>query len=1498
MASKAAKHPRRFKMAPRFSRNALAVVVSLCGWILATGADAQTNVGQPDETLPGFKSQQVYDVGRVDDVNLFSGEVHVTVPLGPEYPLSSGLTWRLAAHYSSKLWHMFQYDSGVQSSDCPGTNIFVARAHVGGLSTLGAGWILELGSYRPHPPLPGDPVDFYKSPDGAHHTFANLDADADFRLDPQANGSYVVRKSDGTVLNFAHLYEIPAPANGFDFSDEDRDPVIPRQTLRYGLDSIMDRFGNKVLQVTYAADCASKPCPADAWKVRSIQLSNPASSPARTITFNWGKYNSPSGSFDVLNSIEFPVSGGGRLAAGFTFKADGTVYRSPFDSAAPPPKGRDVPRGPSQTNLPFLASITQASQKYSFDYDTTTFNGVLKTLTLPAGGRIVYRYASSTALAPQSCGDCPGCQACVPERDAGTPCTLGSAAPSAPSSVQANRDFCTLAALKQQFVDVSPAAVSRTETDLPGGAPDSTTTYERDQFGSADPAHAPASVPVSPDRIVRRVIVKRPDGNGNTIATKHIFSATPFGSSGAEVSRRYYANCDTGGTPVRAFVQCFPVPSGQPDRVCGAMENQAQIVSFDGVTSLRPDQQVTWYGANPLVSDKDSCNVGVPTACWQDDFTGYNSRASEYTAVTRSSNSGILIYPQTATRTTTTEWVCPATGPPPVQCDPLGTAIWLPKLYSSKTVTDAPCTNAPCTVTTNYSFDSTNGFLNYSRVTDSAYGTLTHRWDRDPTLPDPFDRENPKTETLSASFDSTSFVNTRTFASGLTLTTQRTGIGWKSFDAIRDASTGLVTASRDPNGLGTTYGYDALSRLTSVAPPGGELATTYCYLDTGATGEMSAVFVKKGGTACTTDDGIPQPGSGPFEAYQYDGMGRLKRQMRRLPTPLASGSYFAFREIRYNSAGLTAFESEWTPCGTSPSATSARSCFTAFATKGTSYSNFDFLGRARTVQLADGNFVRKSFDDPGGVPNSDFAEFVSANVGGMTVNSASRKDILGRLLIAAEPAPAPAPYGWYSRYGYNVLDKLAAATVPVSSGDPNDLPPLKPPVTPQKRTFTYDALGLLRSETHPEKGITSYTAYNALGEVKSKSEGGYGYSYTYDALGRLTATSANGLAYLSNLYDTDVFGGTGGSVLGKLVQQNAYHPLSDQNIRVAHNYAYGGLGGRLSVDDSYALLGSSTLFHAPATFTWNALGLLETHGHARSSGSFSQSTTYVSGLPYAITADGKPFVRKSGYNPSGGLLSYQTANGVTTIIDADPNLIARPAQIRTTGADVNFATGTYSYDGSGNIKSIGGDMFTYDARGHLTGGSYAWPGSPWDSYAYDAFGNQTGHASEAGTQTLDTDPSTNRLVSSSYDSLGNLKTNGPDQHWYDALSRHTRYAGPGAAERYYYDGAGERFARVVFASSVPQPSVPASFYTLPPCRILDTRNPAGAYGGPSLPGQGSRSFPLAGICGIPSNAKSLALNVTTLNATVASGNVRLYPTGLSYRPSAAANAYRAGRARA
>lgn len=92
------------------------------------------------------------------------------------------------------------------------------------------------------------------------------------------------------------------------------------------------------------------------------------------------------------------------------------------------------------------------------------------------------------------------------------------------------------------------------------------------------------------------------------------------------------------------------------------------------------------------------------------------------------------------------------------------------------------------------------------------------------------------------------------------------------------------------------------------------------------------------------------------------------------------------------------------------------------------------------------------------------------------------------------------------------------------------------------------------------------------------------------------------------------------------------------------------------------------------------------------------------------------------------------------------------------------------------------------------------------------------------------------------------------------------------------------------------PPAPSQFYTLNPCRVVDTRNANGPYGGPPLSANGDRVFTLGGRCGIPTTAKAAALNVTVTQPGAA-GGLRLYAGG-SPLPLATSINYRAGQTKA
>jgi hypothetical protein len=90
-------------------------------------------------------------------------------------------------------------------------------------------------------------------------------------------------------------------------------------------------------------------------------------------------------------------------------------------------------------------------------------------------------------------------------------------------------------------------------------------------------------------------------------------------------------------------------------------------------------------------------------------------------------------------------------------------------------------------------------------------------------------------------------------------------------------------------------------------------------------------------------------------------------------------------------------------------------------------------------------------------------------------------------------------------------------------------------------------------------------------------------------------------------------------------------------------------------------------------------------------------------------------------------------------------------------------------------------------------------------------------------------------------------------------------------------------------------AAPSRFFTLPPCRVVDTRNPNGPGGGPALVANGVRDFTLPGNCGVPATARAVAVNLAVTGPT-APGFLTLYPTGFPQPPAATIN-YGAGQTR-
>ena len=115
-------------------------------------------------------------------------------------------------------------------------------------------------------------------------------------------------------------------------------------------------------------------------------------------------------------------------------------------------------------------------------------------------------------------------------------------------------------------------------------------------------------------------------------------------------------------------------------------------------------------------------------------------------------------------------------------------------------------------------------------------------------------------------------------------------------------------------------------------------------------------------------------------------------------------------------------------------------------------------------------------------------------------------------------------------------------------------------------------------------------------------------------------------------------------------------------------------------------------------------------------------------------------------------------------------------------------------------------------------------------------------------------------------------------------------------ETFRVDLASPSGAAIAYGQAVARLHERGNLFSVPPCRVLDTRDPAGPYGAPALAAGQARSFTIAGRCGIPASASAVALNLTVTQPT-AQGNLRLYPSDQAAPATSTLN-YTAGQTRA
>jgi YD repeat-containing protein len=345
-----------------------------------------------------------------------------------------------------------------------------------------------------------------------------------------------------------------------------------------------------------------------------------------------------------------------------------------------------------------------------------------------------------------------------------------------------------------------------------------------------------------------------------------------------------------------------------------------------------------------------------------------------------------------------------------------------------------------------------------------------------------------------------------------------------------DANTGLIGTSRDSAGVATNYSYDGSGRVSSVRTAG-VAGITYDYATTSTPSSVTVRTCKASEATCV---------SAPLaEArYFYDSLGRLDQERRAMPDGQWSATW-----TEYDALGRKKFTS--VPVGVSNGSPG----FTPAYTAGTSW-EYDALGRVTRETMPDQAYSSNVY---AGV--REITRFAGRQSPVVAAVERSKEvfDDAGRLLRVEQTTQQNGKVT--ASYRYDAGGRLTS----VNMSDPSG--------ALQPRTFDYDGAGLLRSESHPEAGLTSYT-YDARGHVATKAQGGaqslFNLRYAYDAAERLTEVRTGDGAGGDRPGKLFVFGSAEGSSRGKLISATRYNYLTPDLYEVRETFAYDDPAGRLT----------------------------------------------------------------------------------------------------------------------------------------------------------------------------------------------------------------------------------------------------------------------------------------------------------------------------------------------
>lgn len=605
---------------------------------------------------------------------------------------------------------------------------------------------------------------------------------------------------------------------------------------------------------------------------------------------------------------------------------------------------------------------------------------------------------------------------------------------------------------------------------------------------------------------------------------------------------------------------------------------------------------------------------------------------------------------------------------------------------------------------------------------------------------------------------------------------------------------GNRTSSTDSTGARTTFGYDRLSRVTSMTTARGNVE-----------GANETAFTwRYGYDAVGNRIQEQQPNQGSYR-FGYDALNhRVWTQTplgnRTDMTTDANGNVLTVRDplgrvttYTYDSVGRLASEAKPGLQPTRYQSDPDGALITQTSPSGQSITRWTYDADGRQITQVDprGNVS-------GGTPSSYTTAYGYDAVGNqITVTDQlgriSRKTFDSRSNVVSERDPR----GGTTAYAYDALQRLTSVTSPVGA----------------KTTYAFNDYGDLNSRTNARNSVTQYT-YTSRGEVASTVDPlGRKQTFAYDPEGNLTEKiSARGYA------SGDLAAYTVRQTFDALGRRTAVDTAS---ATTNATFAY-DLDGKLTTMTDTT--GTSTLGYDDASqltavghpsgnygYTYNSFGAVATRVVPSNA---QTSYTYDSeGRAVTMAADGQ--TTSFGYDVDDNLttVTYPASSGYvqTRVYDRVGDI----AWIRNqkNGSTTPLSRYDYTRDANRNpvvVKRTRGtvvynEAFEYDAANRLTKncrtvttctGSVGYIG-----YSYDEVGNKVSdtrvgiansgvvnYAYDAADQVVTRTDQTGSVYTTSYDADGHM-TNG--RQW-DVLGRMTSETVGGQTTSFSYDASGLR----------------------------------------------------------------------------------------------------------